>query len=115
LIARCAATVLTVAVAFVCPERIVRHRDLSPEGLKEKVRFTVGAMEERLGAFGLGWKDTTAVQAYTVHDFYPVMADELVRRARSFEETQANQHETSRAAIDPQGIELDGRCVLRHS
>src|SRR6202041_115826 len=62
------------------PERIVRYRDLSPEGLKAKVRFTVGAMEERLGAFGFGWNDTTAAQAYTVHDFHPVIADELVRR-----------------------------------
>jgi hypothetical protein len=62
------------------PERIVRYRDLSPDGLKEKVRFTVGAMEDRLGAFGRGWKDTTAVQAYSIHDFHPVMTDELVRR-----------------------------------
>jgi hypothetical protein len=62
------------------PERIVRYRDLSAGGLKEKVRFTVGSMEERLGEFGHRWKDTTAVQAYTVHDFHPVLADELVRR-----------------------------------
>ncbi|MGO8908498.1 MAG: hypothetical protein ACLQDM_04100 [Bradyrhizobium sp.] len=62
------------------PERIVRYRDLSPEGMKEKVRFTVGEMESRLAAFGFGWKDTTAVQAYTVHDFHAVMAGELVRR-----------------------------------
>ena len=62
------------------PERIMRYRDLSPDGLKEKVNFTVGAMESRLGTFGLGWKDTTAVQAYSVHDFHPVVADELVRR-----------------------------------
>jgi hypothetical protein len=62
------------------PERIVRYRDLSPAGLKEKVGFTVGEMESRLAAFGFGWKDTTAVQAYTVHDFHPVMVDELVRR-----------------------------------
>src|SRR6478672_12596001 len=62
------------------PERIVRYRDLSAEGFKEKVRFTASEMESRLGAFGFGWKDTTAVQAYTVHDFYPVMTDELVRR-----------------------------------
>jgi hypothetical protein len=61
------------------PERIVRYRDLSSDGLKEKVRFTVGSMEERLGEFGYGWKDTTAVQAYSVHDFHPVIADELVR------------------------------------
>src|SRR5882757_2880695 len=62
------------------PERIVRYRDLSSDGLQEKVRFTVGSMQERLGEFGYGWKDTTAVQAYSVHDFHPVIADELVRR-----------------------------------
>jgi hypothetical protein len=62
------------------PERIVRYRDLSPDGLKEKVRYTVGSMENRLGEFGYGWNDTTAVQAYSVHDFHPVVADELVRR-----------------------------------
>jgi hypothetical protein len=61
-------------------ERIVRYRDLSSDGLKDKVRFTVGSMEERLGEFGYCWKDTTAVQAYTVHDFHPVVTDELVRR-----------------------------------
>jgi hypothetical protein len=60
------------------PERIVRYKELSPDAMKEKVRFTVGSMEERLGEFGYGWKDTTAVQAYSVHDFHPVMADELV-------------------------------------
>src|SRR6202790_1213090 len=62
------------------PERIVRYRDLSPDGLKEKVGFTAREMESRLAALGFGWKDTTAVQAYTVHDFHPVIVDELVRR-----------------------------------
>jgi hypothetical protein len=62
------------------PERTVSYRDLSPEGLKQKVRFTVGSMESRLREFAFGWKDTTGVQAYTVHDFHPVISDELVRR-----------------------------------
>jgi hypothetical protein len=62
------------------PERTVRYRDVSPDGLKEKVRFTVGEMESRLAAFGFAWRDTSAVQAYTVHDFHPVMTEELVRR-----------------------------------
>ena len=35
------------------PERIVRYRDLSSDGLKEKVGFTVREMESRLAAFGL--------------------------------------------------------------
>src|SRR6266478_2822023 len=59
------------------PERIVRYRDLSPDGVKEKVRFTTAEMERRLAEFGFGWNDTTAAQAYTVHDFQPVMVDEL--------------------------------------
>jgi hypothetical protein len=62
------------------PERIVRYRDLSPVGLKEKVQSTVGQMEERLRTFGFSWKDTTAAQAYSVRDFHPVVVDELVRR-----------------------------------
>ena len=62
------------------PERIVRYRDLSAGGLKEKVAFTVREMESRLDAFGFGWKNTTGVQAYTVHDFHPVMTQELVQR-----------------------------------
>ena len=33
-----------------------------------------------MAEFGDGWKDVTATQTYTVHDFYPVFADALVRR-----------------------------------
>ena len=61
-------------------ERTVRYRDVSPGGMKEKVRYVVGVMESRMAEFGFGWKDATAAQAYTVHDFHHVMADELVRR-----------------------------------
>ena len=62
------------------PERIVRYRDLSPDGWREKVGFTVREMESRLAVFGFAWGDTTAAQAYTVHDFHPVMVEELVGR-----------------------------------
>jgi hypothetical protein len=62
------------------PERIVRYRDVSPQGLQEKVRFTVGEMEGRMQAFGFGWKDTSAVQAYTIRDIHPVIVEELVQR-----------------------------------
>ena len=61
------------------PERIVRYRDTSPEGLKEKVQRTVNEMENRLETFGFSWKDTTAAQAYSIRDFHHVLADELVR------------------------------------
>ncbi len=61
-------------------ERIVRFGDTSPDGLREKARQTVGEMERRLVAFGLSWKQSTATQVYTVHDFHPFFADEIVAR-----------------------------------
>jgi hypothetical protein len=92
------------------PERIVRYRDLSPEGLREKVKFTVGEMEARLGAFGYGWKDTTAAQAYTVHDFHPVMADELVRRGAA--RSGLTWHFARPPVVDLE-FEMDCRKVTR--
>ena len=94
------------------PERIVRYRDLSPDGWKEKVRFTVGAMENRLAAFGFGWKDTTAAQAYTVHDFHPVIADELVRRGAT--RSGLTWHFARPPVIDLE-YEMDCRRVMRET
>ncbi len=92
------------------PERIVRYRDFSPDGLKEKVGFTVGEMESRLAAFGLSWKDTMAVQAYTVHDFHPVMADKLVRRGAA--RSGLTWHFARPPVIDLE-FEMDCRRVTR--
>jgi hypothetical protein len=94
------------------PERIVRYRDLSPDGVREKVRFTVGEMENRLGAFGFGWKDTTAVQAYTVCDFHPLMADELVRRGAT--RSGLTWHFARPPVIDLE-YEMDCRRVIRET
>src|SRR6202035_3741604 len=49
----------TRGVSGSYPERIVRYRDTSADGLKEKVAFTVREMESRLDAFGFGWNDAT--------------------------------------------------------
>ena len=91
-------------------ERTVRYRDLSPDGVRGKVRFTVGSMESRLSAFGFGWKDTTAVQAYTVHDFHPVIADELVRRGAA--RSGLTWHFARPPVIDLE-YEMDCRRVMR--
>jgi hypothetical protein len=94
------------------PERIVRYKDLSPDAMKEKVRFTVASMQERLGEFGLGWKDTTAVQTYTVHDFHPVMADELVRRGAA--RSGLTWHFARPPVVDLE-YEMDCRRVARET
>ena len=92
------------------PERIVRYRDVSPEGLKEKVRFTVGEMEERMEMFGFGWKDTSDVQAYTIRDIHPVIADELVRRGAT--RSGLTWHFARPPVIDLE-YEMDCRRVAR--
>jgi hypothetical protein len=91
-------------------ERTVRYRDLSPDGLKEKVGFVVEAMERRMGEFGFGWKDTTAVQTYTVHDIHPVFAEALVRRGAA--RSGLTWHFARPPVIDLE-YEMDCRRVLR--
>ena len=91
-------------------ERIVRYRDLSPEGLKEKVRFTTRQQESRMEEFGFGWKDATAVQAYTVHEFHPVIVEELVRRGAT--RPGLTWHFARPPVIDLE-FEMDCRRVMR--
>jgi hypothetical protein len=92
------------------PERTVRYRDVSPEGFAEKVRFTVGEMEARLAAFGFGWKDTTAAQIYTVHDFHPVIAEALVRRGAA--RSGLTWHYARPPVVDLE-FEMDCRRIAR--
>lgn len=61
-------------------DRIVSLGDVSPDGLRAKAEFVLGEMERRMGGLGFGWKNTSAVQVYTVHDIFPFVASELGRR-----------------------------------
>lgn len=61
-------------------ERTIRHGETGAEAMREKARFVLSEMERRLAFFGADWTATTATQVYTVHDLYPFLADEIVRR-----------------------------------
>ena len=61
-------------------ERIIRLGDTSPDAMREKAQYVLGAMETRMGALGVGWADVSATQAYTVHDIHTFLADEIVGR-----------------------------------
>jgi hypothetical protein len=54
--------------------------DVSAAGIRAKAQWVLGEMERRMAALGFGWRDTTGVQVYTVHDITPCFADEIVRR-----------------------------------
>src|SRR5271168_4877261 len=51
--------------------RTVRLGDQSPDAMREKGRFVLGAMEERMGTLGKTWADVTATQLYTIFDIHP--------------------------------------------
>ena len=91
-------------------ERTVRYRDLSADGMREKVRFVVGAMESRMGECAFGWKDATAAQAYTVHGFHHAFVDELVRRGTA--RSGLTWHFARPPVIDLE-YEMDCRRVMR--
>ena len=61
-------------------ERTVRHGETSSDAMREKGIFVLAEMERRMKLLGFGWAHTTATQVYTVHDLYPFLADEIVRR-----------------------------------
>lgn len=61
-------------------DHAIARGDVSVDGLRTKARWVLGEMESRMRQLGAGWDTTTATQVYTVHDFHPFVADELVRR-----------------------------------
>lgn len=92
------------------PDRIVRYRETSADAFRDKARMTMSNMEERLSAFGFGWKDTTATQVYTVQDFHPVVADELVKRGAA---RQGMTWHFARPPVVDLEFEMDTRRVMR--
>ncbi len=89
-------------------DHVIRHGDVSPEGLREKARFVLGEMERRLSTLGFAWRDTTATQVYTVHDLHPFFAEEIVRRgAARFGLTW----HYNRPPVDGLDYEMDCRSV----
>lgn len=76
-----------VAGSAECPEgksnykdHIIAPGDASTAGLKTKAQWVLREMERRMSALGQGWANTTAAQAYTVHDLHPFLASEIVKR-----------------------------------
>jgi hypothetical protein len=61
-------------------ERTIRRGETTPGAMREKAQFVLNEMERRLELLGFYWHDTTVTQVYTVHDLYPFLADEILRR-----------------------------------
>jgi hypothetical protein len=60
---------------------IVRHGDTSPDGMREKARFVMGIMQERLRGLGADWSRVTAIDVYTAEPIHGFLVDEILRPA----------------------------------
>ena len=75
-----------IAGGAECPEGkpnyrdyIVARGDVSPEGLRKKVRFVVAEMQRRMAPLGASWSGASAAHAYTVHDIGGLLEAEILR------------------------------------
>jgi len=90
------------------PERIIRYGEHGPDAMREKGHFVLEEITRRLALFGVGWRDTTASQVYTIRDIYPFLADEIVRRGAAH--AGINWHFT-RPPVRDLEFEVDCRSV----
>jgi hypothetical protein len=61
-------------------DHTIRLGDTSPEGMLAKAKFVADEMERRMSAFSGAWRQTTAVQLYTIRDVFPCIERELGQR-----------------------------------
>lgn len=89
-------------------DHTVRLGDLSPDGIRAKAHYVLGEMERRLKLLGVSWMETSAVQAYTIHDLHPFLGDEIVRRGAA--RSGLTWHYTRPPIVDLE-FEMDCRGV----
>jgi hypothetical protein len=55
------------------PAGIVRHGETSPDAMREKARFVMDVMQQRLQALGADWSRVTAIDVYTAHPIHDLI------------------------------------------
>jgi len=56
---------------------IIRKGETSPEAMKEKARFVMGIMQERMRALGADWTRASAIDVYTAQPIFGYLEDIL--------------------------------------
>ena len=93
-------------------EGIVRHGDTSPEAMREKARFVMGVMQDRMRALGGSWSRITALDVYTALPIHGLVEDELLAVAGPAAIHGVRWY-PSRPPIQGLEFELDMRGVAR--
>jgi len=59
---------------------IVRAGETSPEAMREKAAVVMDTMEDRLARLGVGWRQVTRANLYTVHAIEPLVRSKILGR-----------------------------------
>ena len=94
------------------PEGIVRHGDTSPDGMREKARFVMAIMQDRLRTLGGDWPRVTAIDIYTAEPIHHLVLDEILKRAGAAAIHGVHWY-PSRPPIQGLDYEMDLRGVAR--
>jgi hypothetical protein len=57
---------------------IVRHGETSTDAMREKARFVMGVMSDRLRGLDTEWSRVTAIDVYTVESMHGFLVDEIL-------------------------------------
>ena len=62
-------------------EGIVRHGETTPDAMREKARFVMGIMQERMRGLGCDWARATAIDVYSAEAIHGFLVEEILRPA----------------------------------
>ena len=94
------------------PEGIVRRDETSPDAMREKARFVLTIMQERLTGLGGAWERVTTIDVYTTQPIHGIVEDEILRAAGPAAVHGVRWY-PSRPPIRGLEFELDMRGVAR--
>jgi hypothetical protein len=93
-------------------EGIVRQGETSPDAMREKARFVLTIMQDRLRALGGAWERVTTIDVYTAYPIHGIVEDEILRAAGPAAVHGVRWY-PSRPPIRELEFELDMRGVAR--
>ncbi len=91
---------------------IVRHGETSSDAMREKARFVMSVMQERMRALGAEWSRVTAIDVYTAQPIHPFLAD-VILGAAGAAAIHGVRWFPSRPPIQGLEFEVDVRGVTR--
>ncbi len=93
-------------------EGIVRLGETSPDAMRDKARFVLAIMQDRLRALGGGWEGVTTIDVYTAQPIHGIVEDEILRAAGPAAIHGVHWY-PSRPPIQGLEFEMDMRGVAR--